>query len=82
VSTPAGCRHESSPLRGGTLGAETLDSAAFERLGDWLHDAAPEEAGFARLQMSLLVRDRVLNGVGMLKGAILICIPPKHILHI
>lgn len=40
---------------------EALDPAAFECLGERLHDALREEAGFARIQMSILVRDRVLD---------------------
>jgi hypothetical protein len=38
-----------------------LDEAAFDALGTWLTGAAREDPNFARVQMSLLVRDRVLE---------------------
>ena len=40
--------------------ADALDSPTFHRLERWLADAAAQESTFARVQMSLLVRDRVL----------------------
>jgi len=38
-----------------------LDEAAFDALGTWLTGAVEEEPNLARVQMSLLVRDRVLE---------------------